>query len=113
MASLDRYLGKDTARTVIYAAMADKDSSACLARLAASPTKFLFTEVFDNPRALPYGELLRRAEEQGIRGEGYPTLREALARAEEIGLPTIVCGSLYLYADLSDLLSRSVDPKRR
>ena len=100
MASLDRYLGKETARTVIYAAMADKDSSACLARLAASPTKFLFTEVSDNPRALPYGELLRRAEEQGIRGEGYPTLRDALARAEEIGLPTIVCGSLYLYQDL-------------
>lgn len=98
--SLTRY-GIGGPCVCVYATMADKDYRACLSRLAEMPeTQFLFTEVADNPRALPAAELMRAAQEMGLKGEAIPTLREALRVASGRGLPTVICGSLYLYADL-------------
>ncbi len=99
MTSLDRYIG-DKKRTCIYACMQDKDFLPCLKMLAARPTRFLFTTVQDNPRAMSAEELTRRAREAGIDGCAVDTLAEAVRRATLIGDPTVICGSLYLYADL-------------
>ncbi len=101
--SLDRYIG-NSPRTCIYACMADKDFLPCLEMLAKYPTKFLFTTVQNNPRAMSAEELAERASAAGIRGEAVSTLEEAIARATLAGLPTIICGSLYLYADLPEHL---------
>lgn len=100
-ASLDRYWG-DLTRVCIYACMADKDYLACLKRLSKTPTMFIFTEVAGHPRALPAGELTAAAATLGITGECVPCLADAIARAGETGLPTLICGSLYLYADLPE-----------
>lgn len=97
--SLNRYLG-DTPRTCIFACMRDKEIEQSLAMLAARPTRFIFTTVQDNPRAMTAQELQRRAQDAGVDGECAETLAAAIARADEIGLPTVICGSLYLYADL-------------
>ena len=97
--SLDRYLG-DVPRTIIFACMKDKEVVPSLELLTKHPTKLIFTTVQNNPRAMGAGELQRVAEALGYHGEVADTLTDALVRAKEIGLPTIVCGSLYLYADL-------------
>ncbi len=99
MASLDRYLGEQK-RTCIYACMEDKDFLPCLRMLAERPTRFVFTTVQNNPRAMSADALAARAKEAGIDGVSVPTLAEAIERATLIGDPTIICGSLYLYADL-------------
>ncbi len=106
MTSLDRYIG-DKPRTCIYACMKDKEFIPCLKMLAARPTRFLFTTVQNNPRAMGAEELAAAACEAGIEGVAVPTLREAVNRATLIGQPTVICGSLYLYADLPEDL-RSV-----
>ncbi len=103
MTSLDRYLGK-APRTCIYACMQDKDFIPCLQLLAAAPTRFIFTTVQNNPRAMSAEELTRRAAGAGIEGVAAPTLTDAIRRATLIGGPTIICGSLYLYADLPEEL---------
>ncbi len=103
MTSLDRYLG-DKPRTCIYACMEDKDFLPCLRLLAEKPTRFLFTTVQNNPRAMSAESLAARARERGIDGIAVPTLEDAIRRATLIGDPTIICGSLYLYADLPEEL---------
>ena len=105
-ASLDRYWG-GTPRVCIYGCMADKDYRTCLRRLAEAPTEFIFTEVAGNPRALTAEALTAAAAELGIRGECLPRLTDAMARADETLLPTVICGSLYLYADLPETYRRT------
>lgn len=105
-ASLDRYWG-ETPRVCIYGCMADKDYRTCLRRLAEAPTEFIFTEVAGNPRALTAEALTAAAAELGIRGECLPRLTDAMARADEMLLPTVICGSLYLYADLPETYRRT------
>ncbi len=101
MTSLDRYIG-ETPRTCIYACMQDKDFIPCLKLLAERPTRFIFTTVQDNPRAMPAEELTARAKEAGIDGIASPTLADTIRQATLIGEPTVICGSLYLYADLPE-----------
>ena len=106
VASLDRYWG-EAPRVCIYACMADKDYRTCLRLLARAPTKFIFTQVTGNPRALSAEALTAAAAGLGIQGECFATLGEALARADALGLPTVICGSLYLYADLPENCRRT------
>lgn len=102
-ASLDRYFpGREM--TVILASMKDKDIAPSLRLLAKAGRSFLFTEVQSNPRAMSANELCRRAGELGIVGEAVPTLAEAIGRARELGRMILICGSLYLYADLPQQL---------
>ncbi len=98
-ASLDRYIGA-VPRVCIYACMQDKDFLPCLQMLAEKPTKFIFTTVQNNPRAMSAEELREKASEAGFSGIAEETLAGAIARATLMGLPTVICGSLYLYADL-------------
>ena len=104
--SLERYIG-NAPRTCIFACMQDKEIAPSLAMLTKYPTKLIFTTVQNSPRAMSAEELAERAAELGYQGEVADTLEDALARAAELGLTTIICGSLYLYKDLPSHL-RSV-----
>ena len=97
--SLDRYFpGREM--TVIFACMKDKEIAPSLRLLAEPGRNFLFTTVQNNPRALPAADLAAKAAELGIEGGACDTLAEAIERAKEAGKMILICGSLYLYADL-------------
>lgn len=97
--SLDRYFpGREM--TVIFACMKDKEIAPSLRLLAEPGRDFLFTTVKNNPRALPAADLAAKAAELGIEGGACDTLAEAIERAKEAGKMILICGSLYLYADL-------------
>lgn len=98
-ASLDRYY-PNVERTVVFACMADKDFMPSLNMLNDGYSKFVFTTVQDNPRAMGAEALAKKAAENGIVGEWAPNLKEALEIARAKGNLTLACGSLYLYKDL-------------
>lgn len=100
--AMDRYFpGK--ARTVVFACMRDKDYLGSLHMLArADVTKFVFTTVQNNERAMSAEALAAAAAGDGIAGESAPTLRAAIGMARAYGNPVFICGSLYLYADLPE-----------
>ena len=98
-ASLDRYYPAID-RTVVFACMADKDFMPSLEMLNDGHSKFVFTTVQNNPRAMGAEALRNAAAEKGIVGEWAPNLKDAIALARAKGNIVIVCGSLYLYADL-------------
>lgn len=98
--AMDRYF-PGTSRTVVFACMRDKDYLDSLRMLErADVTKFIFTTVSGNERAMTAQALTAAASDAGITGESAPTLREALEIAKSYGNPVFICGSLYLYADL-------------
>lgn len=101
--SLVRYLG-DGEKWCIYACMRDKDYREGLRILSGIGCQFIFTSVRGNPRALPAAELQAAAAEIGISGACAPTLADAIRMTDTSPLPVIICGSLYLYADLPDSL---------
>lgn len=101
VASLERYLPQ-TRFTVIFAAMKDKDTAPSLVQLKRVADTFIFTAVSQNPRSMTPEEATERAESAGIIGRAAPTLEEAIALAGDA--PTLICGSLYLYADLPEKL---------
>ena len=98
-ASLDRYFpGKEM--TVVFACMKDKKIAPSLRLLAEPGRDFIFTTVQNNPRALPAVDLADKAAKIGVPGEACDTLAGSIERAKERGKMILVCGSLYLYADL-------------
>ena len=97
VSSLDRY-AKGEKWNVIFAAMADKDIAPSLGLLAPLADKFFCTTVENNPRAMAAETLCANARALGLCAVSVPSLREAIAKASP--LPTLICGSLYLYADL-------------
>ena len=98
-ASLDRYFpGREM--TVIFACMKDKEIAPSLRLLAEPGRDFLFTTVQSNPRALPAADLAAKAAELGVSGEAFDTLANAIETAKTRGKMILICGSLYLYADL-------------
>lgn len=102
-ASLDRYFpGREM--TVIFACMRDKEIAPSLRLLAEPGRDFLFTTVQNNPRALPAADLAARAAELGIEGDVCDTLTDAIKQAEGKDKMILICGSLYLYADLPEEL---------
>lgn len=100
-ASLDRYW-PDRPRTYIFACMRDKDVGESLRLLARPRDRFVFTTVQNNPRAMGAEELAAFARTLGIEGEVYPTLADAIEGAVIPYRVNVICGSLYLYADLPE-----------
>lgn len=100
-ASLDRYY-PTSEMTVIFAAMKDKDIAPSLALLRRQGRDFIFTTVQNNPRAMTPEELTERAASLGVGGFSAPTLGDAIRMAEQGGRMILICGSLYLYADLPE-----------
>ena len=102
--TLKRYYG-EREKTVIFAAMADKEIDKSLKMLSeGSDTKFIFTTVKNNPRALSASALAERAAGFGVVGEHYEEISDAIAAAKAIGQLTVICGSLYLYKDLMEVI---------
>lgn len=89
----------DAKRTVIFACMRDKDFMPSLHMLDDGNTRFIFTTVQQNPRAMGTAELCDAALSGGIKGEYRDTLKEALAAAGKDSSLILICGSLYLYKD--------------
>ena len=100
--SLGRYFG-ETEKTVIFACMADKDIENSL-RMLGENTRFAYTEVKDNPRAMKADALLQKASALGFDGKAFDTVGEAYEWALSEGRLTVICGSLYLYKDFKEYL---------
>ncbi len=98
-ASIDRYY-PETPRAVVFACMADKEFMPSLSMLNDGKSKFVFTTVQENPRAMGAEALCAAAKDGGIDGEWRATLKEAIAHAKTLAPLVVVCGSLYLYKDL-------------
>lgn len=97
-ASMDRYF-PSAERTVIFACMKDKDFMPSLHMLDNGRTRFIFTTIRDNERAMGAAELCDAARAGGIIGEYRDDLRSAIAYAEKSSTLILICGSLYLYND--------------
>jgi dihydrofolate synthase/folylpolyglutamate synthase len=102
-ASLDRYY-PGTRFTVIFAAMKDKEIAPSLKLLSEKAETFLFTTVRNNPRAMTAEELSAAAAALGVAGKPLATLADAISEATSHRSPILICGSLYLYADLPEEL---------
>ena len=89
---------------VIFACMKDKEIAPSLTLLSSRASRFIFTTVQGNSRAEDAQTLRKRASRLGIEGASADTLTDALAMlaADEDAL---ICGTLYLYADLDAALS--------
>ena len=96
-ASIDRY-AKGQKWNIIFAAMADKDITQSLKLLSPFCEKMFCTTVQNNPRAMAADPLCANAQALGITAVSVPTLSQAIALSKDA--PTLICGSLYLYADL-------------
>lgn len=99
--NLDCYF-PETAQTVIFACMKDKDIVSSLRLLNSPERRFIFTCVKGNSRSMSPEELCRLAAENGIDGEIAPNLTAAVRLAKGIGRMTIICGSLYLYETMPE-----------
>jgi dihydrofolate synthase/folylpolyglutamate synthase len=91
------------AYVVCCSILADKDGEGILARLARAGTRLVATSS-SNPRALPADAVAERARPFFAAVETEDDPREALRRARTLGGPVLVTGSLYLLADLSDVV---------
>lgn len=100
--SLDRYF-KNEKKLYIMASMRDKDILPSLNELNDGKSEFAFTTVKDNPRARTPQEMAEEARKIGIKGKHFSHLKEALIYAKEKNFLTIICGSLYLYKDFSEI----------
>lgn len=91
----------------------DKDLSAILPLLPAD-AHYLFTQT-SVQRALPAGELARRAGEAGLRGETVPGVAAAVARARELASPEdmiFIGGSTFTVAEIGSELFAAGDGGR-
>lgn len=100
--SLKRYF-PDEAPVFVMAMMADKDVShtAGILRNAYENAEVFTTEVADNPRSDTAENLAKRLTECGVCAYPSKNLSEALKKAGD--RLCVVCGSLYLYKDISAL----------
>jgi dihydrofolate synthase / folylpolyglutamate synthase len=85
---------------LVVSILADKDVDGMLAALSVLGDRLLATSS-SNDRALSAADLAERARPYFPQVEAIEEPVEALARARELGEPTLVTGSLYLLADLA------------
>ena len=109
-AGVDRLLARLPRRDYVVAAsiLADKDVEAMVGALSCAGPRFVAT-CSRSARALPAGELARRAEPFFATVEAVDDPAAALERARELagaGGAVLVTGSLYLLADLNVRLQR-------
>lgn len=101
VSSLSRY-APNVKWHLIFAAMVDKDIAPSLDILRPYVSHITCTTVQNNPRAMSAEALCEKAKEAAIPASIAPTLRDALSPLPVT--PTLICGSLYLYADLPEHL---------
>lgn len=99
--SLDRYY-PNREKIFVSAFMKDKDIKAALA--VFSGETFYFTTVKNNERAETPENLCKIGASAGVCGHPYSDLQTAVIKAKQTQKLVVVCGSLYLYQDLSEIL---------
>lgn len=107
-ASLNHYFPDWHGAVFIMAFMADKDIAGSLGILKNSGlltnSQVFAVKVKDNPRAAETDIICSAASCLGINAVGYPDLKDAYTKALTLGLPVVLCGSLYLYKDLDEVI---------
>ncbi len=105
---LVRYFPKWQGATFIMAFMGDKDISGELEILKnqglLENSEIFAVKVKNNPRAAETAMVCDYAKALGINATPYPDLKDAYTTALSLGKPVILCGSLYLYKDLDEVL---------
>ncbi len=100
--SLERYY-PDCDKIFVSAFMKDKDIKSSLE--VFSGEEFCFTTVQHNERAELPETLCSIGKEAGVKAKAFDTLKEAVLYAKKQNKLIVVCGSLYLYQDLFEILS--------
>lgn len=107
ISALSRYFPNWQGASFVVAFMADKDISGAMSALKASGlaegSTFRAVSVKDNPRAASPEQICTVCAQCGISALPCRTLKEAYSSALTEGKPVILCGSLYLYKDLSEI----------
>ena len=99
--NLDRYY-PDTPKIFVSAFMRDKDILSSLGVFRGET--FCFTTVKENERAELPETLCTIGKQAGVYGIAFSDLEGALSYAKDSGRLIVVCGSLYLYKDLWEIL---------
>lgn len=106
--NLNRYF-KETDKVFIFSCMKDKDIQTELKILKNVGIKKMYTvKVKDNPRTADANLTACEARLAGICAEAMPNLEDALNAAKSENALTVICGSLYLYKDLSEIFPLTV-----
>ncbi|MBE6604204.1 MAG: bifunctional folylpolyglutamate synthase/dihydrofolate synthase [Ruminococcaceae bacterium] len=94
---------------MLCAVMADKDYHGMVGELAPLAEE-VFTLTPDNPRALPAADFAAVWRAHGVKATGFDSVeaavRAAVSAAAQRGLPLFSLGSLYMYAEVTDVLER-------
>lgn len=105
--NLNRYF-KNRSKVFIFSCMKDKDIKSELNILKNTGIKKMYTvKVKNNPRAMDAAELAHEAQLLGITAEPKNSLYDAIESAKSEDALTVICGSLYLYKDLHELIHNS------
>ncbi len=103
-----RYFPEWKGATFIMAFMGDKDISGEFEILKQSGllnnSEIFVVKVKNNPRAENPDAVCKIASENGIEATPFSDLKDAYLSAISKDKPTILCGSLYLYKDLDEVL---------
>ncbi len=104
---LDRYFPQWNGGTFVMGFMGDKDMASAFEVMKTSGlmknSQIFGVQVKDNPRAARGDEICSRAENCGIDAVSFDDIAAAYKAALALGKPVIVCGSLYLYKDFSEV----------
>ncbi len=109
ISALKKNLGRyfpNSEKVYIIATMADKDISASLKLLQDGRSEIMAVAVENNERSMSACELAKRARSLGFDASAYDNIADACRGAVMRGKLTVVCGSLYLYADLINALKK-------
>jgi len=94
---------------ILTGVMADKDYHD-MVNVLAPHTAQAFVLTPDNPRALPAADLAAVFESVGVPATPFASVREAVCAAvqaaRERGMPLLSLGSLYMYAEVTDILEK-------
>ena len=94
---------------LVFGVMGDKNYAEMIKTLAPS-VRYAFTVRPSNPRSLDPSVSAALFEEAGVIAEARPAVGDgiaaAAAKAEETGLPVLIAGSLYSYAEATDALGK-------
>lgn len=104
-----------TRKTLLFATSGDKDVAGMLELLVPRFDHVIVTQYWNNPRAVPAGELERHCLQIGHPAEVAADPRMAWDIAERNANPNdLICitGSFFLAAELRDLLTRHTAPAR-
>ncbi len=104
---LKRYFTDWKGATFIMAFMGDKDIEGAFEEIKRSGldknSEVFAVKVKNNPRAAEAAGVCNIAEKCGIKARSFLALEEAYNEAISKGKLTVICGSLYLYKDFSEV----------